>query len=227
MKLMIVEQHVLFRQGLISLLKDQSDIDIVGSNGSVGPEIVTQALAYKPDVVLMDANIFEEYGREMMSIVLSNQPKTVFLILGSNESKDLFLDAVQNGASGYLPNNISKSILLTSLRALERGEAAIPRAMVSNIIEEFHRMAKVTSTSKIDIDTLSFREVEVLRLIATEATNIEIARRLSISENTVKIHVRNILDKLHVRKRREAAEFARRLGLNGKGVGDPRNGTVV
>ena len=214
MKIMIVDQHVLFREGLISLLRDQTDIHIVGNEG-LSSDMTAQAFVCEPDIILMDANYFEGDGREMMGRVLSKFPLTSFVILAPNESADLLLDAIRNGAKGYLPKNTSKSMLLASLRAIERGETAIPRGLMTNVIEEFRRMARVTERKKIDIDTLTFRELQVLRLLATEATNSEIARQLVISDNTVRVHVHSILEKLHARNRRDAAEFARRMKLYG------------
>jgi DNA-binding NarL/FixJ family response regulator len=214
MKIMIVDQHVLFREGLISLLRDQSDINIVGNEG-LGSDMAAQALVSEPSIILMDANYFEGEGREMMGRVLSKFPHTAFVILAPNENADLLLDAIRNGAKGYLPKNTSKSMLLASLRAIERGETAIPRGLMTNVIEEFRRMSRVTERKKIDIDTLTFRELQVLRLLATEATNSEIARQLVISDNTVRVHVHSILEKLHARNRRDAADFARRMRLYG------------
>jgi DNA-binding NarL/FixJ family response regulator len=202
----------LFREGLISLLRDQTDINVVGDD-NLGADMTAQALILEPNIVLMDSNYFEDGGREMMSRVLSKLQKTAFVILAPNESADLLLDAIRNGAKGYLPKNTSKSMLLASLRAIERGETAIPRGLMTKVVDEFRRMSRVTSTKKIDVDTLTFREMQVLRLLATEATNSEIARQLVISDNTVRVHVHSILEKLHARNRRDAAEFAKRMRL--------------
>ncbi len=214
MKIMIVDQHVLFREGLISLLRDQADINIVGDDGLVS-DMVAQASIYEPNIILMDSNYFEDGGREMMGRILSKSPQTAFVILAPNESADLLLDAIRNGAKGYLPKNTSKSMLLASLRAIERGETGIPRGLMTKVVEEFRRMSSVTSSKKIDVDTLTFREMQVLQLLATEATNSEIARQLVISDNTVRVHVHSILEKLHARNRRDAAEFAKRMRLYG------------
>ncbi len=214
MKIMIVDQHVLFREGLISLLRDQTDINIVGDD-NLGPDMTAQALIHEPNIILMDSNYFEDGGREMMGRVLSKLQQTAFVILAPNESADLLLDAIRNGAKGYLPKNTSKSMLLASLRAIERGETAIPRGLMTKVVDEFRRMSQVTPSKQIDIDTLTFREIQVLQLLATEATNSEIARQLVISDNTVRVHVHSILEKLHARNRRDAAEFAKRMRLYG------------
>jgi DNA-binding NarL/FixJ family response regulator len=214
MKIMIADKHLLFKEGLINILKDQTDIKIVGDEG-LGSDMTAQALICEPNIILMDANYFEGDGIEMMGRVLSKFPQTAFVILAPDESADLLLVAILNGAKGYLPKNTSKSMLLASLRAIERGETAIPRALMTKVIEEFQRIASVTSNKKIDIDTLTFRELQVLRLLATEASNSEIAQQLVISDNTVRVHVHSILEKLHARNRRDAAEFVKKLRLYG------------
>jgi two-component system NarL family response regulator len=212
MKILVVDRHVLFREGLISLFNEQAEFSVVGEAGSA-QEATEKALALKPDAILMDSNLLDEAGLEAMRTILSSQPNTAIVVLSPHESVDLLFVAVGFGAKGYLPKSISKSMLIASLRAIERGETAIPRAMMSQILEEFYRMVRITPRDKAQVKALTFREIEILRQLATEATNTEIAEQLYISDNTVRVHVHNILDKLQVRNRREAAEFARRAGL--------------
>ena len=216
MKLMIVDQHTLFREGMISLVKDQADIEVVG-NGSSEADMVSQALICKPDIIVMDENLFLGQGKGMMNFILSKQPEISFLILSPDEDSDLMLDAIRNGAKGYLPKNVSRSVLLKSLQAIQRGEIALSRSMTAEIALELHRMSKVTLKNPDDtITALTYRELQVLRLLVNEASNSEIARQLFISDNTVRVHVHRILEKLRARNRREAARFAQRLGIENK-----------
>jgi len=212
MRIMVVDRHVLFREGLLSLLREHAEFEMVGEASSA-EEAVVKALALKPDVILMDSNLLGEDGLEAMRTILSHQPDTAIVVLSPQESVDLLFLAVSFGAKGYLPKSISKSMLIASLQAIGRGETAIPRAMMARILEEFNRMVRVTPKDEVHVKTLTYRELEVLRQLAGEATNSEIAERLYISDNTVRVHVHNILDKLRVRNRREAAEFARRAGV--------------
>jgi DNA-binding NarL/FixJ family response regulator len=217
MKIMVVDQHTLFREGVISLIKGQPDIEIVG-DGKLGLDMFEQALAHKPDIVLMGAHLFEEDGKELMNVVLSEHPGTAFVVLAPNENTEMLLNVMRHGARGYLHKNISESVLLKSLYAVERGEVAISRAMMTEIARELYRMSKVTSTRESDrLSSLTFRELEVLRLLASEASNNEIGRALFISDNTVRVHVHNILEKLQTKNRREAAKFAQRLSLSASG----------
>jgi two-component system nitrate/nitrite response regulator NarL len=153
-----------------------------------------------------------------MNFILSKQPGTSFLILSPDEDSDLMLEAIRSGAKGYLPKNVSRSVLLKSLQALQRGEIALSRLMTAEIALELHRMSKVTLKNPDDtITALTYRELQVLRLLVNEASNSEIARQLFISDNTVRVHVHRILEKLRARNRREAARFAQRLGIQYKG----------
>ena len=118
--------------------------------------------------------------------------------------------AIRAGAKGYLPKNVPVSRLFTYLRGVERGEAAITPIMAGRILAEFSRLPAPAESGESEVETMTTREVEVLRELATGATNQEIAQRLVITENTVKNHVRNILAKLHLKNRREAAHYARK-----------------
>ncbi len=217
MKIMIVDQHTLFREGMIRLIQDHANIEVVGT-GSSESDMVSQALICKPNIIIMDEDLFLGQGKGMMNFILSKQPETSFLVLSPDEDTDLMLDAIRNGAKGYLPKNVSHSVLLKSLEALERGEIALSRTMTAEVALELHRMSKVTLKNLDDtITALTYRELQVLRLLVNEASNSEIAKQLFISDNTVRVHVHRILEKLRARNRREAARFAQRLGIESKG----------
>lgn len=212
MKIMVVDQHVLFREGLCSLLRDQSDMEVIGEAGSV-QEAVETAANLGPDVILMEIGLSDGAGLEAMRTILSRQPDIAVVVLTTQESDELLLQALRLGAKGYLQKNTSTDILLASLRALERGEMAMSRRLMTKVVDEFSRTRSVRSNEHNELDALTYREVEVLSHLGLGVTNREIAERLFISENTVRVHVHNILDKLRVRNRREAGKLARRLRL--------------
>ncbi|MEJ2304433.1 MAG: response regulator transcription factor [Anaerolineales bacterium] len=212
MKILIVDDHVLFREGLVSLLVNQPDLTVVGEAGSVG-EAITKTCDLKPDLVLIDLHLPDADGLEAIKIILSKRPETKVVVLTIYESEDLFISAIRNGAVGYLNKKMPLAKLLLSLRALNRGEAALSRTMASRLLTEFQRMGKTSQSDKSDLDILTPREMEVLELLGSNATNQEIADRLVIAENTVKVHVHNILEKLNFQNRYQAGKFARRLGI--------------
>jgi len=210
MKIMILDPHILFRAGLASLLHDLPNIELLEAGG-LGTDVIEQISNFEPEIIIMGGNLYEDGGRETMMEILSEYPDSAVLILAFKESAELMLDAVRNGAKGYLPMDVSESVLVKSLYAMARGEMAISRAMTTRMAEEFSRMTRVMHENTVDLEALTFREQQVLRLLATEATNNEIALKLFISNNTVRIHVSSILKKLNLRNRREAGEFVRRL----------------
>jgi len=220
MKILILDNHVLFREGLVSLLSGQRNMTVVGetSSASEAIEVVTD---HNPDVILMDIHLPDEDGLEVIKIMLSKRPEVKIVVLTTSDSDKSLFSAIRCGAVGYLLKNIPMSKLVLSLRALDRGEAALSRRQTRRLINEFQRMGKLHNQNHFDIDVLTPRELEVLSLLSTKATNQEIAETLTISENTVKVHVHNILDKLEFRNRYEAGNFARRQGiepdLNGSG----------
>ncbi len=212
MRIMIVDDHILFREGLSGLLRSQPDMEVVGECGSVA-EAVQTALATNPQVILMDFSMPDGTGLEATRAILAEQPQAQIIFLTVHDNDDRLLAAMRAGAKGYLLKNLSVTKLLASLRALERGEAAISRTMMARIIEEFSNVSSDSSPSPSPLIGLTSREIEVLTELADSITNQEIATRLFISENTVKNHVHNILEKIKLNNRREAIEFARNNGL--------------
>ena len=210
MKIMILDPHILFRAGLVSLLNDLPNTEIM-EDGGHGVDLVEQVSSFEPDVIIMGGDLYEAGGRELMVEILSEYPEMAILILAFRERDELMLDVMRNGAKGYLPMDVSESVLIKSLYAMSRGEVAISRSMTTRMAEEFSRTTRVLHENQVDLESLTFREQQVLRLLATDATNNEIALKLFISNNTVRIHVSSILKKLNLRNRREAGEFVRRL----------------
>ncbi|HHY88883.1 MAG TPA: response regulator transcription factor [Chloroflexi bacterium] len=213
MNLLIADQYALFREGLASLLSQESDIHVVGQASS-GAEMVALAVELSPDVVLMDADFSDGSGLLFMKSVLSRQPRTQFIVLSHQFTNERFLEAILAGARGFLRKTISAEMLIAALRAVERGEAVIPRKLVSTLLDELNRVGTLFTPNQQNIASLTYRECEVLNLLGVNYSNREIANQLIISENTVRVHVHNILEKLNLKNRREAAEFANRYQLS-------------
>jgi DNA-binding NarL/FixJ family response regulator len=212
MRILIVDDHVLFREGLVSLLKAQPDITVVGEAGCVH-EAIAMAGELGPDLILMDFGLPDGTGLDATQTILADQPEINIVFLTVHEQDDRLFAAIRSGAKGYLLKNVPVSKLLAYLRGVEYGEAAISGAMASRILDEFARLGPGHRSGQAEVGELTSREIAILKELATGATNREIASRLFISENTVKNHVGNILAKLNLRNRREAASFAQRHGL--------------
>lgn len=210
MRVLLVDDHVLFRQGLVSLLDIQPDFSVIGEASSVR-EGIAMASELQPDVVLMDFGLPDGSGLDATQAILSDRPETNIVFLTIHEEDDRLFAAIRSGAKGYLLKNVPITKLLDFLRGIEQGRTAITRSMASRVIDEFARIGSGRDHDKGDqpLDELTLRELEVLQQLATGATNREIADHLVIAENTVKNHVSNILTKLHLENRREAANFAR------------------
>ena len=211
MKIMVIDNHLLFREGIVGLLKAQADMEIVGQY-DLSNEAVKRAIELEPEIILLDTSFLHTEGIRIMKQILSEKPGIFFLILNTQDSDEQFYEMIGSGAKGYLPKNVSKQMLLAALRALDRGEAVIPRDLVTKVLQEFARLGKLASENHRDRDysLLTHRELEILKILGIRATNREIAEQLGISENTVRVHVGSILEKLRLRNRREASEFARR-----------------
>lgn len=208
MKIVIVDDHVLFREGLASIIGSEPGIEIVGMAGTVDEAIQMTGL-HRPDVILMDFTLPDGTGADATRQILSEHPecKIVFLTM-SEQDEDLF-DAIRSGAKGYLLKNMQPQKLVVALRSVHRGESALSRSMTMRLMEELSRTKKPEVFQDV---TLTHREVEVLRTLASGKSNQEIATELFISENTVKYHVHSMLGKLGVNDRRELAKYAKDHG---------------
>jgi two-component system NarL family response regulator len=214
-RILLVDDHILFRQGLVSLLDAQPDISVVGEAGSVR-EAIDQARALEPDLVLMDFGLPDGTGLDATQVILADRPETDIVFLTVHEEDDRLFAALRSGAKGYLLKNVPIAKLLAYLRGIEHGEAALTQEMTSRVLDEFARLEPLPETpSQSRPDELTTRELEVLTELVKGASNRQIADDLVISENTVKNHIRNILTKLGVKNRREAAKVGRkRLGTS-------------
>jgi DNA-binding NarL/FixJ family response regulator len=212
MRILIVDDHRLFRDGLVGIIKAQPDFQVVGQASTVRGAIA-KAGELQPDTILMDFGLPDGTGLEATLAILADRPETNIVFLTVHEEDDSLFAAIRSGAKGYLLKSVSAAKLLEYLRGLECGEAAISRATASRIMEEFCRLVPQRHHGPVGVGNLTSREVEVLRELATGASNQVIATNLVIAENTVRNHVHSILAKLNLRDRREAADFARSHGL--------------
>lgn len=195
---------------MASLLDRQPDFNVIGEAGTA-QDAVKKAMDLQPDLILMDVGLPDYSGVDAAKKILAQRPETRIVMITIHEGDQQLFSAIKSGAKGYILKNTPISDLLASLRALERGEAAISRTLASKVIEEYQREAG--SAKGRALDSLTPREIDVLKELSTNATNFEIAERLVITENTVKVHVHNILKKLDMQNRREASRYARRHGL--------------
>jgi len=210
-RVLLVDDHLLFRKGLAALLATRDGVEVVGEAGD-GSEVLDIALAVRPDVVLMDIQMPLCNGVQATRVLRESLPETKILILTvSDEDADLF-DAIKAGAHGYLLKNVPPDILVQAIFGVVRGEAPMSGAVASKLLREFSRAWSAPAAPPSGSD-LSQREREILQLVASGASNKDIARQLVVTEGTVKNHLHNILGKLHLRNRAEAAAYAARQGL--------------
>jgi len=212
-RVLIVDDHALFRRGLVMVLEQEKDIDLVGEAGD-GAEAVNIAQDTMPDVVLMDVRMPRRGGIEATSQIKALAPHIKILMLTiSDEEADLY-DAIKAGASGYLLKEISIEEVANAIRQVHAGQSMISPSMASKLLTEFATMVKKTDEKPAAAQPrLTEREMEVLRLVAKGRNNRDIAKELFISENTVKNHIRNILEKLHLHSRMQAVVYAVREKL--------------
>ncbi len=207
-RVLIADDHTVLRHGLRLILNQADGLTVVGEAAD-GEEAVTLALALQPDVVLMDVNMPVIDGIEATRRLRTARSEIKVLMLTiSKRDKDL-IGAVKAGAKGYLLKSAEASEVIESIRRVAVGEAILPPDMISLVLDE---LASPSPEPK----QLTEREIDTLKLVAQGLGNKEIAGELHISENTVKTHVRHILEKLHLSNRAEAAAYAVRHGLTPK-----------
>jgi len=209
-RILLADDHALFRDGIASLL-GAWDHDVVGQAAD-GPSAVALAIELRPDLVLMDVAM-PGGGLEATRQLADRAPAVAIVMLTASEDIEDLFQAIRAGARGYLLKNLEARELRSMLAAIERGEAAITPAIAGRILAELARGATNPVAAPNVPDQLTERELDVLRGVVGGFTNKEIAGGLGLSENTVKFHLRNILDKLHAQSRAEAAARAVRDGL--------------
>jgi two-component system NarL family response regulator len=210
-RVLICDDHALFRRGLVMVLESEPGIDVV-AEAEDGEEAARQAEEAAPDVILMDVRMPKMTGIEATRAISDVVPTAKILMLTvSDEEEDLY-EAVKAGATGYLLKEISIEEVANAIRAVMTGQSLISPSMASKLLSEFNNLAKAAQ-QKVLAPRLTDRELQVLKLVAQGMSNREVAEQLFISENTVKNHVRNILEKLHLHSRMEAVVYAVREKL--------------
>jgi DNA-binding NarL/FixJ family response regulator len=204
-KLLVADDHTLFRDGLVNLLEAAGFAAI--SQVGHGAAAVTEALALRPDVVLVDMDMADMSGLEVLRRIRAQWPEAQVVLLTDAEDDAELLEVIDAGARGYLSKSLNAEEFIRMLHGLGRGEAALTRHTTGRLLNALSHANRRTSHD------LTEREVELLRLIVEGCSNRHIAQALQVSENTVKYHIKNILQKLAVHNRTEAATHALRVGL--------------
>ncbi|MDQ7842275.1 MAG: response regulator transcription factor [Armatimonadota bacterium] len=207
MRVLLVDDHALFRDGVRSLLATRG-VEVVGEAGD-GLQAVEAALRLRPDVVLMDIAMPRMSGLEATRLIKAQAPQIKIVMLTVSDEDRMVFEAIKSGAQGYLLKNLRAGEFFDLLSGVERGEAPITRTLAARILEEFAGQQPQAPPP----EALTDREREVLQAVSRGASNREVAAALHISENTVKFHMKNILDKLHLRSRAEVIAYAARRGL--------------
>jgi DNA-binding NarL/FixJ family response regulator len=211
-RVLLADPHALFRRGVRLVLEAEADIEVVAETGN-GVDAVDRIIELAPDLVLIDVRLPVVSGIEATRRVRALVPGVKVAILTVSESDEDLFAAVRAGATGYLLKEVSIEELPGAVRALAGGQSMISPVMASKLLSEFNSLSRRVEEQHGNGPRLSGRELEVLRLVARGLTNKDIAAELVIAENTVKNHVRNILEKLQLRSRMEAAMYAVREKL--------------
>ena len=207
-RVLVVDDHVVVRQGIRALLATETDIEVVGEAEN-GREAVAEAEGLQPDVILMDLVMPEMDGIEAIGRITARQLEARILVLTSFAADDKVFPAIKAGALGYLLKDSSPEDLVAAIHQVHQGESSLHPTIARKLLQELSQPPDKPPT----LDPLTEREVEVLKLVAQGRSNQEIAEALVISEATARTHVSNILHKLHLASRTQAALYALREGL--------------
>ena len=210
-RILIVDDHTLFRSGIKALLQRQEDFEVVGEAGD-GLEGLKRAKSLQPDVVLLDLHMPGIGGREAVKLLSEEVPACNVLLLTVSEDAEDLIETIRAGARGYLLKNIETDFLLNAIRSAARGESVVSPQMTGKLMMGV-RMGKDAVPGEDDKEKLSPREKEIIALLAKGVSNKEMAHTLNVAESTIKIHVQNILKKLHLTSRVQAAVYAVEHGL--------------
>ena len=207
MRVVVADDHSLFRDGITSLL-EAAGYEVV-EQSSDGQEAFEAVRQFHPDLVLLDISMPKMDGLEALRLIKAEFPETRVVILTVSDDDDTLFSTIKAGADGYLHKDLNANEFLAMLSGLERGEAAITRKTATRLMSGFQSLAQPVDSD----DQLTKREIQMLRWMGEGFSNKAIAQQLFISENTVKYHIRNILQKLGVQNRTEAVAYAIREGL--------------
>ena len=217
-RILLVDDQPLFRGAIAALLASQPDMEVVGEaeNGIIGVEM---ARALRPDLVILDVDMPVMNGVEAVKLIREQVMDVKVIMLTVSDYEDHVLDALRNGAHGYLLKDLRPEQLHDMIRSVMRNETPISPAVAGRLLREIREggVRKVSTPSEEEARSVTPRELEILRLVAEGMSNKEVAKRLVITEGTVKNHVHNALEKLHLENRIQAAAYVIRQGL-----GSPR-----
>jgi NarL family two-component system response regulator LiaR len=207
-RVLIVDDHAVVREGLRALIETEPGMELAGEAAD-GVEAVAETQALQPDVILLDLMMPRKSGIEAIGEIIAADASARILVLTSFAEDDKVFPAIKAGALGYLLKDASPSELLQAIRDVYRGEPSMHPTIARKLMRELRRPAELPPTE----EPLTERELEVLQLVARGLSNQEIADELVVSERTVRTHVSNILGKLHLANRTQAALYALREGL--------------
>lgn len=210
-RILLVDDHALFRKGVKALLEARSEFIVVGE-ASNGCEAIELAQKLQPDLIFMDIDMPQLNGLEATRNIKQQLPNIQIIMLSVSDYAPQLFEAIKSGACGYLLKNLEPEEIFEMLDKVQRGEPAINGVLATKILTEFNRLSQPDRPRK-GIEQLSEREIEVLEHLVQGDDNKEIAKALSIAPNTVKTHLSNIMEKLHLRNRVEAAVYAVGEGL--------------
>jgi DNA-binding NarL/FixJ family response regulator len=213
-KVLLADDHKIFREGVRSILEKEKDMEVAGEAAN-GIEIIEKFEQCEVDVLVLDIDIGKPNGIEITEMISKNYPDTKILILSMMGLHDFVIQALEKGAIGFLLKNTGKDEVLTAIRSVSKGDSYFSREVSSILIEQLHKPA--TSRGKNADIPISPREIEVLKLIAQEFSNSEIAEKLFISIRTVDTHRRNLLEKLGAKNTAGLVKFAIQKGLLDEG----------
>ncbi len=210
-RVLVADDHPVFRQGLRRLLDTAGDIEVVGESAT-GDEALRLVEDLAPDVVLLDVMMPGMSGIEVARVIRATSPRTRVIILTVHTDEEFLFEAIKAGAMGYLLKDGSSDELLRAVHVVAQGEGLLAPAMAAKVFREFSRATASKDLAPV-LTPLTPREVQILKHVTGGLANKEIAHTLGISERTVKNHLSNIMEKLHVNSRTQAAVYALRTGL--------------
>jgi len=214
-RICIADDHVLFRDGLVSLINQQPDMEVVGVAGD-GLEVLALVRDIIPDLILMDISMPISDGIEGTRLIREFNSSIIILMLTAQDNDEKLVEAVRAGANGYMVKSTSSDGLLRALRGALAGEVPLPRHLTARLLKEFNKPTvnlPAKTAHHTPSTTLTFREIQVLELIASGASNQQISDQLGVSLYTIKSHVRNLISKLGANNRRDAVLIAHDLGI--------------
>ncbi len=211
LRILVADDHALFRQGLRKLLEQEADISLI-EEASDGKDALEKARKFCPDVVLLDLEMPNMDGLEALGAIRKSCPDVRIIMVTMHEDDRYLFDAIKMGANGYVLKDSGFDKLLLNVKAVARGEAFLNSSIARRIMDEFARLAQNTMNGRNNM-SLTARETEILQCLGDGKSNRQIANKLFISEKTVKNHISNIFQKLHCNDRVQAVMEGMRLGL--------------